>query len=105
MVHFLSAGRKETWIDRKVEQPKGKITKEISLPLTIPKSTVFISFAEDMKYNPYNYLGLEVIKGILDIVYTEKVREDEGGTYGVGVSLSEQKRPTQTWRRNDNFRL
>ena len=36
-----AAGRKETWIDRKVEQPKGRITSEISLPLTIPKSTVF----------------------------------------------------------------
>ena len=88
-------GRKETWIDRKVEQPKGRITKEISFPLTIPKSTVFLSFAEDMKYNPYNYLGLEVIRGIMDIVYTEKVREDEGGTYGVGISLSAQKRPVQ----------
>jgi len=88
-------GRIETWIDRKVEQPEGKITKEISLPLTIPKSTVFISFAEDLKYNPYNYLGLEVIKGVLDIVYIEKVREDEGGTYDVGVSLSAQKRPEQ----------
>lgn len=88
-------GRVETWMDRKVEQPKGKITKEISIPLTIPKSTVFLAFAEDMKYNPYNYLGLEVIKGILDIVYTEKVREDKGGTYGVSVTLSEQKRPTQ----------
>jgi zinc protease len=89
------ANRKETWIDRKIEQPKGKITKEISFPLTIPKSTVFISFAEDMKYNPFNYLGLEVIKGVLDIVYTEKIREDEGGTYDVGVSLSSQKRPIQ----------
>ena len=90
-----SSGRKETWVDRKVEQPKGKITREISLPLTIPKSTIFISFAEGMKYNPYNYLGLDVIKGILDLVYTEKVREDKGGTYGVDVSLSEQKRPIE----------
>jgi zinc protease len=90
-----AAGRKETWINREVEQPDGKITKEISLPLTIPKSTVFISFAQDMKYTPNNYLGLEVIKGILDIVYTEKVREDEGGTYGVQVSLSAQKRPEE----------
>jgi len=88
-------GRSETWINRNVVQPKGKITREISFPLTIPKSTVFLAFAEDIKYNPYNYLGLEVIKGILDIVYTEKVREDEGGTYGVGVSLSAQKRPTE----------
>jgi zinc protease len=88
-------GRKESWTDRKVEQPKGRITREISLPLTIPKSTVFISFARDMKYDPYNYLGLEVIKGILDLVYTDKVREKEGGTYNVTVSLDEQKRPTQ----------
>jgi len=90
-----STGRVETFIDRKVEQPKGKITREISLPLTIPKSTVFIAFAEDMKYNPYNYLGIEVLNGILDLVYTEKVREDEGGTYGVQVSLYEQKRPSE----------
>jgi zinc protease len=90
-----AAGRIETWTDRKVEQPKGKIVKEISLPLTIPKATIFLSFAEGMKYSPYNYLGLEVIKGILDLVYTEKVREDKGGTYGVSVLLSEQKRPTE----------
>jgi zinc protease len=90
-----ASGRTETWIDRKIEQPEGKIVKELTLPLTIPKSTVFISFAEDMKYTPYNYLGISVIEGILDIVYTEKVREDEGGTYGVGVSLSAQKRPEQ----------
>ena len=90
-----AAGRKETWEDRKVEQPKGRITREISLPLTIPKSTIFISFAEGMKYSPYNSLGLEVLQGILDIVYTEKVREDKGGTYGVTVSLSEQKRPSE----------
>ena len=65
------------------------------MPLTIPKSTVFISFETDLKYNPYNYLGLEVIKGILDLVYTEKVREDEGGTYGVRVSFSSELRPEQ----------
>jgi len=90
-----STGRAETWIDRKVEQPEGKISKELSIPLTVPKSTVFISFAEEMKYNPENYLALEVINGILDLVYTEKVREDEGGTYGVQVALSAQKRPVQ----------
>jgi len=88
-------GRKETWIDRKIEQPEGKITKELPMTLTIPKSTVFLSFARDFKYTPYNYLGLQVISGILDLVYTEKIREDEGGTYGVSVSLTAQKRPVE----------
>jgi len=45
-------GRKETWIDRKIEQPEGKITKELPMTLTIPKSTVFLSFARDFKYTP-----------------------------------------------------
>jgi len=93
-----AAGRRETWIDRNVEQPDGKIFREIAIPLTIPKSTVFLSFARDMKYNPFNNLGLEVINGILDIVFVEKVREDESGTYGVGVSLSSQKRPEESAR-------
>lgn len=87
--------RTDTWTDKKIRQPEGIVAKEITMQLTIPKSTVFLAFAEEMKYVPENYLGLEVIKGILDIVYTEKVREDEGGTYGVGVSLSAQKRPSQ----------
>jgi zinc protease len=36
---------------------------------------------------------MEVLKGILDLVYTEKVREDEGGTYDVSVSAATQLRP------------
>jgi zinc protease len=90
-----STGRKESYIDRKIAQPKGKVTKKIVFPLTIPKATVFLSFEEAMKYKPYNYLGLAVIEGILDIVYVETVREDEGGTYGVSVNLTSRKRPSQ----------
>ena len=91
-----SSGRKEDFIDRKVEQPDGRITKKIVFPLTIPKATVFLSFEEEMKYKPSNYLGLAVIEGILDIIYVETVREAEGGTYGVTVNLTSRKRPSET---------
>lgn len=89
------SGRKETWINRKIEQPQGKIIREIEVPLAVPKSTVYLSFEKDLNYNPRNYLGLAVVEGILDLVYTEKVREDEGGTYGVGVMLSARERPAR----------
>jgi zinc protease len=36
---------------------------------------------------------LKVIQGILDLLYTEKVREEEGGTYGVSVNISSQLNP------------
>lgn len=90
-----SAGRSEKWIDRDIELPDGRTEKQVSLPLTVPKSTVFLAFANDLEYTPENYLALEVINNILDILYVEKVREDEGGTYGVGVNFSAQKRPDE----------
>ena len=90
-------GRTETWTDRGIEQPDGKIKKEISFPLTVPKSTVYLSFEKDkLKYNPHNYIGVSVVSAILNLIYTEKIREDEGGTYSVGVSLSGQKRPRES---------
>lgn len=88
------SGRRETWIDRQISQPKGKINKEIALNLTIPKSTVFISFEKDTEYDAKTSLGLDVLTGILDIVYVETVREKEGGTYGVSSSFSESRRPS-----------
>lgn len=88
----------ENWIDRGVKQPKGKVIKEINLPLAVPKGTVVISYSGATKYVPENYLSYEVLNGILDIVYTEKVREDEGGTYGVGVNANSQIRPVQKTR-------
>ncbi len=62
----------------------------------MPKASVYLVFSEEMKYKPANYLGVDIIGAILDIVLTEKVREEQGGTYGVGVSLSASKRPSPT---------
>jgi len=91
-----SGSTREKWIDRKVRQPRGRLNREIGIPLTVPKASVYLVFSEEMKYKPANYLGVDVIGAILDIVLTEKVREEQGGTYGVSVSLSAAKRPSAT---------
>jgi zinc protease len=88
-----SGGKKVTFIDRNVRPPKGRFVKDIQIPLTVPKATVFVSHSADIKYNSYNNLCLKVINGILDLVYTEKVREEAGGTYGVSVAISSQLYP------------
>jgi zinc protease len=90
-----SSTKKETFVDRNVRPPKGKFVKDIQIALTVPKSTVFVSHSADMKYNPYNNLCLKVINGILDLVYTDKVREEAGGTYGVQITISSQLNPYQ----------
>jgi zinc protease len=92
---IISYPGREKWIDRKVMPPRGKFIKEVGLTLTVPKSTVFLSHNSDLKYNSFNNVTLKVIQGILDLVFTEKVREEAGGTYGVSINISSQKFPVQ----------
>jgi zinc protease len=77
--------REEFWIDRKVYEPVGTITKVIPMVLETPKANVNIAVKQKMEYNPYNRMVMNVIEGILDLRYTESIREEEGGTYGVGI--------------------
>jgi zinc protease len=85
----------ETYRNLGMDQPKGTVKKDIFIPLTVPKATIVINYSADAAYNPSGYLSMDVLKGILDLVYTEKVREEEGGTYGVSLNAGSQKRPVE----------
>ncbi len=85
--------RKETWIDRNVEGPKGKTTREIEIPMEVKKATVTINYNAKMDYTPEQNLLLSVFRDILNLRYIEEIREKEGGTYGVRVSANYSKFP------------
>ncbi len=85
--------RKESWIDRNVEGPKGKTTREIVIPQETKKATVIVNFDSKMDYTPEQNILLSVFRDILNIRYTEEIREKEGGTYGVRVSTNSAKFP------------
>lgn len=85
--------RHEKWIDRKIRGPKGKVEKEIFIPLETPKSTVLISFNKEMKYTPKESVLAGVLGDILTTRYTKTIREDQGGTYGVSVRGSASREP------------
>lgn len=85
--------RKETWTDRKVEGPKGKTVREIEIPLEVKKATVSVNFDARMEYTPEQNMILSVLRDILNLRYTEEIREKEGGTYGVRVSSNSSKFP------------
>jgi zinc protease len=87
--------RKESWTDRKVEGPKGKLVREIEIPLEVKKATVTVNFNSKMEYTPQQNLLLSVFRDILNLRYTEEIREKEGGTYGVRVMTDSQKYPKQ----------
>lgn len=51
--------------------------------MEVPKATVMNFISGQMEYNLENILTATLFKQVLDLIYMEKVREDEGGTYGV----------------------
>ncbi len=99
-----SYNRKETWVDHKIEGPKGKTEKKIELELTEPKSTVLVSISSDkIKYTPYDRICAGILESILELRYTESIREREGGTYGVSVGFNINKLPKPSYSLSLNF--
>jgi len=95
--------REESWIDRKVYEPEGKVEKIIPMTLAIPKANVNIVINQQMEYNPHNRMVMRVIENVLDLRYTESIREEEGGTYGVGIGTSLTKFPVEKARMRIGF--
>lgn len=62
---------------------KGDDTTIFRRQMEVPKATVMNFISGQMEYNLENILTATLFKQILDLIYMEKVREDEGGTYGV----------------------
>lgn len=99
-----SYNRKETWVDHKIEGPKGKTEKKIELELTEPKATVLVSISSDkIKYTPYDRICAGILESILELRYTESIREREGGTYGVGVGFNINRLPKPSYSLSLNF--
>ncbi len=71
----------------------GKITHIFKKKQATPTTTTTIVIKGNLDYNDRNDLIMDAIGQILRIVYTDKVREDKGGTYGVEVNGSLQHLP------------
>lgn len=72
---------------------KGEVRNKFERAMQNPKASVFGTVTGNIEYNLRNNILMSVFDQILDIVFTEKVREDEGGTYGVSSSGSIARYP------------
>ncbi len=84
-----SLGREEKADENQVTPfVKGKIKRHFSRKLETPKSTIGLMYTGHMPYNLKNAITSQFLKNILDLVYTEKVREEQSASYGVGTAVS-----------------
>ena len=93
-----AGGKKEKIVDAKVDIQKGEIKNIFEKQMATPSATVYLVYSGKMKHNLKNVLMMSVTDQILDIIYTEEIREKEGGTYGVGTSGSITRVPKETFR-------
>lgn len=67
---------------------KGVYTNRFRRAQETPKASVADFWSGKMKYDLENLLTASLLEQILDLAYMEKIREEEGGSYGVQTSLS-----------------
>jgi zinc protease len=97
-----SAGRKETGKDVGVRPPTGVIDKQVVKGID-PKSEVSVVYTGPFQNTPMNRLVMRVMGEMLQGNLHQALREEMGGTYGVGVSSAYDKRPADFYRVTVDF--
>jgi zinc protease len=77
--------RKEDWKDINLGIPENNKICHFSKQMQNPKASIYMIMNGTMKYNYRNNLYMKALSDVMDIYYTRTIREEEGGTYGVGV--------------------
>jgi len=83
---------------------KGQVTKVFQKQMITPSAQTNIVYSAPIAYTADTDLKLDVLSQIMRGVYTEKVREERGGTYGVSVEGQFWKYPTDGCSMTVSFR-
>mgnify|MGYP002584755305 FL=1 len=83
---------------------KGQVTKVFHKQMITPSAQTNIVYSAPIAYTADTDLKLDVLSQIMRGVYTEKVREERGGTYGVSVDGQFWKYPTDGCSMTVSFR-
>lgn len=70
---------------------EGSQVKVFRKQMATPLANVGIFYHADVPFTPQSDLELDFLKRCLQVVYTDSVREEKGGTYGVGVGFDLDK--------------
>lgn len=87
--------RQENFRDTKLDIRPGIYNNDFVRQLETPKATVVIINSGKCEYNQKNNLLMNIMGQLLRIIYTQTVREEAGGTYGVSCYGSLSKYPKE----------
>lgn len=90
-------------VDDHAAPVKGTVVEDFQTPMQQPKVSVHYRFTGDMQQTIKNKLAMRLLTEALSTRYLTSIREEKGGTYGVQVYGSTQKRPAETYRMDIQF--
>jgi len=76
-----------------IETRKGEYVNRFGQEMENPKASVFNQYTAKVERNQKNELIQRTFKMVLDMVYTDKIREEVGGTYGVRTLTNISRKP------------
>ena len=91
----LPKGKKALkWKDDGQRFPSGHVVNEFKVDMQTPKTTVFQYYVTyNTNYSVAGKVNLLAANNIIDMIYTDTLREEEGGTYGAQSMTSYNKYP------------
>ncbi len=95
----IPKGRKATaWRDNSPKVVKGEVVDRFSADMQTPKNTAILFYTAEIPYSVKTATMLKAANYILDMIYVETLREEEGGTYGAQSSMTMTAQPEQQAR-------
>ena len=79
--------KKEQYRDVMPRPKKGNKQMRMEVKMQTPKTTVVYQSLASCQWSPVNHVAATTLQQILEMLYTEEIREKDGGTYGIGVQL------------------
>lgn len=90
----VKAKKARSYVDHNLNPKKGILDKSFNVKMETPKTSVAMIYSTDaVKANLENDIVLDALQAVMDMTYTKTIREDEGGTYGVGVESAVSGEP------------
>ncbi|TRZ45077.1 M16 family metallopeptidase [Robertkochia solimangrovi] len=88
-------GSKEAYITYEDHFPEGENHHKITVAMEHPKATYMMKMKDNFRYNRKRLIEHSIMGYILNLRFTENIREKEGGTYGVRVNASASRVPRE----------
>ncbi len=98
-----TGGGKLAWKDDGLRVKRGEIANRFETKMEAPKTTVVYVYTGDMEYTQENSMAMSLLNSCLDNRYLQSIREEKGGTYGVGVRGGLSRQPKETYTLQVNF--